>query len=234
MTNKGDNVDLTRLCLLDPQTGETELVEYDPERKVDFGSALFDNRTEELIATMYTGDRKRIYPKTKEFEKDIEFLKSNLPDGELSVRAASEDMRYVLVGLSSDVNPGSVYLYDRDKKDLELLYHSRPELKSDHLAHMKALRYKARDGMEIPAYLTLPRGVEPEKLATVMLIHGGPWGRDSWGFDAYAQFLANRGYAVMQPNFRGSAGYGKEFLNAGNKEWGTGSMQHDISDAVKI
>ena len=232
VTNKGNDVDLTRLTLLDPKTGETELIESDPERQVDFGAALFDNRTEELIATTYSGDRKRIYPKHQEFQNDIDFLKANLEDGELSIRSASEDMRYVLIGLSSDVNPGSVYLYDRKDKSLGLLYHSRPDLNSEHLAYMQALRYKARDGLEIPAYLTLPRGVEPRNLATVMLIHGGPWGRDSWGYDSYAQFLANRGYAVMQPNFRGSAGYGKDFMNAGNKEWGTGAMQHDVSDAV--
>lgn len=233
VTNKG-HVDLTRLTLLNPQTGETELVEFDPEKEVDFGGAFFDDRTDELVATVYVGDRKRIYPKTRKFKNDLAFLKKQLPDGELSISATSEDMRYFLVGLSSDIDPGSVYLYDRKAKTVDLLYRSRPELKSEHLAHMKALRYKARDGKEIPAYLTTPRGVKTEKLPTVMLIHGGPWGRDRWGYDPYAQFLANRGYAVMQPNFRGSAGYGKDFLNAGNKEWGAGVMQHDISDAVKF
>jgi dipeptidyl aminopeptidase/acylaminoacyl peptidase len=233
VTNKGDNVDLTRLTLMDPKTGKTELVEYDPEREVDFGGAVFDDRTDELIATVYVGDRKRIYPKSKDFEKDLKFLKKELPDGELSIRSTSEDMGYYLVGVSRDVDPGSVYLYDKANKKVEFLYKSRPELNSQHLANMKAIRYPARDGMEIPAYLTLPKGVRKKNLPVVMLIHGGPWSRDRWGYDAYAQFLANRGYAVMQPNFRGSSGYGKEFLNAGNKEWGTGAMQHDISDGVK-
>jgi dienelactone hydrolase len=94
------------------------------------------------------------------------------------------------------------------------------------------MRYKARDGMEIPAYLTLPKGVAPKNLPMIMLPHGGPWARDAWGYDPYTQFLANRGYAVLQPNFRGSAGYGKRFLNAGNKEWGFGAMQHDLTDGV--
>ncbi|HSH26828.1 MAG TPA: alpha/beta fold hydrolase, partial [Wenzhouxiangella sp.] len=94
------------------------------------------------------------------------------------------------------------------------------------------IRYQVRDGMEIPAYLTTPKGVERKNLALVALIHGGPWSRDTWGYDALAQFLANRGYAVLQPNFRGSTGYGKAFLNAGNNEWGD-AMQHDITDGVK-
>jgi dienelactone hydrolase len=98
---------------------------------------------------------------------------------------------------------------------------------------MEAIRYPARDGARIPAYLTRPRGVEDQPVPTVLLIHGGPWARDTWGYDPFAQFLANRGYAVLQPNFRGSTGYGKAFLNAGNEEWGTGRMQHDLTDAVK-
>ena len=233
VTNKGKDVNLTCLTLLDPETGETELVEKDPENEVDFGGAIFDEVTEELIATVYKGDRQRIYPRGDKMESMHSFLREALPDGELSFRAMTDDMKYILVGVSKDVDPGSMYLYDTEAPNLELLYVSRPELSSEHLAHMKALRYEARDGQEIPAYLTLPRGIKHENLPVVMLIHGGPWSRDTWGYDSYAQFLANRGYAVMQPNFRGSSGYGKDFLNAGNQEWGTGIMQHDISDGVK-
>ena len=233
VTNKGEDVDLTRLMLMDPQTGETQMVEKDPEGEVDFGGAFFDDQTEKLQATIYTGDRQRIYPKTQEMKRMLSFLRDELPDGELSFRSTSEDMRYIVVGVSRDVDPGSVYLYDTKKQTVELLYNSRPKLNSQYMAHMKAIRYEARDGMEIPAYLTLPKGVEHQDLPVVMLIHGGPWARDTWGYNAYAQFLANRGYAVLQPNFRGSTGYGKEFLNAGNKEWGRGKMQHDISDGVK-
>ena len=98
---------------------------------------------------------------------------------------------------------------------------------------MKPVRYTARDDLEIPAYLTVPKGVEAKNLPTIIVPHGGPWARDAWGYDPITQFLANRGYAVLQPNFRGSTGYGKAFLNAGNNEWGTGAMQHDLTDAVK-
>jgi len=232
VTNKGENVDLTRLNLLDPQTGETAFIESDPENQVDFGGTVFDANTDELIATVYVGDRVRIYPKDKQIEKDLQFLKEELPEGELSISSSTHDMRFHLVSVSRDVDPGSVYLYDRNKRNVELLYRSRPELDSEHLAYKKAVRYEARDGMEIPGYLTVPRGVKSQNLPTVIMPHGGPWARDYWGYDAYSQFLANRGYAVFQPNFRGSTGYGKDFLNAGNKEWGIGYMQHDITDAV--
>jgi len=232
VTNKGEDVDLTRLTLLDPKTGETTFIESDPENQVDFGGAVFDAKTDELIATAYVGDRVRIYPKDKQIEKDLKFLREELPEGELSIQSTTRDMRFFLVSVSRDVDPGSVYFYDREKKNVELLYRSRPELDSEHLAFKKPVRYQARDGLEISGYLTIPRGVTSENLPTVIMPHGGPWARDYWGYDAYTQFLANRGYAVFQPNFRGSTGYGKDFLNAGNKEWGTGDMQHDITDAV--
>lgn len=232
-TNDGPDVDLTRLVLLDPMTGETELVESDPEGEVDFGGAMFSNDTDELIATVYVGDRTRIYPKNEQVEKDLKFFEENLPEGEYNLQSSSQDMRYHIISVGRDVDPGSVYLYDRKKSKIELLYRTRPELPSEHLASVKPIRYKSRDGLEIPAYLTIPKGVEQKNLPVVVFPHGGPWARDYWGYDPYAQFLANRGYAVFQMNFRGSTGYGKKFMNAGNKEWGFGYMQHDITDGVK-
>ncbi len=232
-TNKGDDIDLTRLILFDPETGEEEFVESDPENQVDFGGAGFSDVTEELVLTVYIGDRVRVYPKTDQVRHDLEVLREKLPEGEISLGSSTEDERLHLVSVTRDVDPGSRYLYNRETGEVTLLYRSRPELPSEHLAYVKAIRYMARDGLEIPAYLTLPRGVEAEGLPAVILPHGGPWGRDMWGYDPYAQFFANRGYVVLQPNFRGSTGYGKAFLNAGNNEWGTGAMQHDISDGVK-
>ncbi len=232
-TNKGDDVDLTRLILFDPATGEEELVEADPEAQVDFGGAAFSDATEELVATFYVGDRVRIYAKTDEVAHDLQVLREKLPEGEISIGSSTEDERLTIVSVTRDVDPGSTYLYDRDTEEVELLYRSRPQLPSEHLALMEPIRYRARDGLEIPAYLTIPRGVERLDLPLVVLPHGGPWARDIWGYDPYTQFLANRGYAVLQPNFRGSTGYGKMFLNAGNEEWGTGAMQHDITDGVQ-
>jgi dipeptidyl aminopeptidase/acylaminoacyl peptidase len=231
-TNKGEG-DLIRLELMDVETGETELVEVDPEGEADFGEAIFSNATEELIATAYLGDRTRYYPKDDAFARDLERIGEVLPEGEYGFRSMTEDDRYVLVAVDSDVDPSSTYVYDRETGEAELLYRTRPEVPTEQMAAMRPVRYTARDGIEIPAYLTVPQGVEAKDLAVVVLPHGGPWARDFWGFDGFAQFLANRGYAVLMPNFRGSTGYGKEFLNLGNEQWGTGTMQHDISDGVQ-
>jgi len=227
------SVDLTQLELLDVTTGETELVETDPEQQVDFGSALFSPATDELVATSYVGDRRRNYPKSAEWSADLDFLQTQLPDVELSVESITDDDQLALVGAHSDVNPGAMYLFDRNAQTLEKLYDAWPALPSEHLATVEPVRYQARDGVEIPAYLTLPQGVAPEGLPVIIFPHGGPWGRDHWGYSPMAQFYANRGYGVLQPNFRGSAGYGKAFLNAGNQQWGTGIMQHDVTDGVQ-
>ncbi|MEX0773911.1 MAG: alpha/beta fold hydrolase [Balneolales bacterium] len=231
-TNKGD-ADLSRLILFDPETGEEELIAADPEREVDFGGAIFSDISNELLATYYMADRVRMVPQNEEFERDYNNIGDEVGDARINISSRTADENIWIVSAGKDTDPGSAYVYYRDSGKMELLYNSRPDLPPDHLAEMHAIRYTARDGMEIPAYLTLPRGMERQDLPVVINPHGGPWTRDYWGYDATAQFLANRGYAVLQPNFRGSTGYGKEFLNAGNKEWGTGAMQHDITDGVK-
>ena len=232
-TNKGPDVDLTRLVLFNPQTQATEVVASDPENEVNFGGAIFNGRTDELAATVYVDERQRVYPQTGAFEQKYETLKSELPDGELSIQSSTQDFRTHIVSVSRDVNPGATYLLDAGEGTVERLYESRPKLPTEHLATMEPITYEARDGLTIPAYLTTPQGVEAEDLPLVVMPHGGPWSRDTWGYNQYAQFFANRGYAVLQPNFRGSTGYGQEFLNAGNEEWGTGAMQHDITDGVQ-
>lgn len=232
MTNKGDPRDKMQLEMFDLSTGKTTFIEKDPNNEVDFGGALFSDVTNELLATFYVGDKVRMYPKQKKFGDLYEKMKKALPPGEVSITGSTADETVWMLHVSSDVDPGSRYLYDAKTHQAELLYKSRPDLPSEHLAPIKPVKYKARDGFTIPAYLTLPKGIPAKNLPVIMFIHGGPWARDMWGYNAVAQFLANRGYAVLQPNFRGSAGYGKKFLNAGNKEWGTGSMQHDITDGV--
>jgi dipeptidyl aminopeptidase/acylaminoacyl peptidase len=231
ITDKGQR-DLTEFVLMDYDSGKLELVSRDPEGRVNFGGASFSDATEELVAVVYNDDRLRIIFFDKDKEKRYNDLKQRLPDGDLSFPSSTEDESRRLISISSDVNPTSVYAYDEKTDQLTKLFDTRPDLPSDQLATMKAIRYEARDAVEIPAYLTLPRVASATNLPTVILPHGGPWGRDSWGYDSFAQFLANRGYAVLQPNFRGSAGFGKAFLNAGNNEWGTGIMQHDITDGV--
>ena len=231
--NIGPDVDLIRLSLLDPNTGKVTPLQSDPENEVDLSDVIFSDKTDDLAATVYIGDRKRIYPTTDEFKRILEGIKRAVPDGEINITSGTNDDSKLTVTVSRDVDPGSAYLYDVASGTATLLYRGRPNLPSEHLAPMRAVRYTARDGMSIPAYVTVPKGVEPRSLPAVIVPHGGPWARDFWGYNSFHQFLANRGYVVMSPNFRSSTGYGKKFLNAGNKQWGTGSMQHDLSDAVK-
>jgi len=231
-TNKGSALDLVQLELFNPATGKEELVESDPLKRVDFGNASFSEVTDELIATSYEDERERIYWKDKAFEAEYKNLQKQLPGKEINFTSTTKDEKLFIVVANADTDPGSVYLYDRGTRKLTLQYQAREKLNRAYLAPMKAVRYPSSDGMEIPAYLTLPKGVEPKNLPAVIVPHGGPWYRDSWGYNSFAQFLANRGYAVLQPNFRGSTGYGKKFIDSANKQWGD-KMQDDITWGAK-
>src|SRR5258705_4960811 len=231
-TNKGANIGLTRVELFEAATGKEELVELDPLNHVDFGNADFSDVTEDLIATSYDDERQRIYWKDKGYEADYKLLQKKLPGKEINFGSGTKDERLFLIAAGSDTEPGERYLFDRNTKKLTLQYRIREKLNRDYLAPMTAVRYKSSDGLEIPAYLTLPKGVPARNLPAIVLPHGGPWGRDSWGYNGFAQFLANRGYAVLLPNFRASTGYGKKFLDAGNKQWGD-KMQDDVTWGAK-
>jgi dipeptidyl aminopeptidase/acylaminoacyl peptidase len=231
-TNKGDTTDLSALALFDPETGKIETVESDPLKRVDFGGAIFSEVTEELALTGYTEDRVRRYFKDKGFETEYKWLSTKLTGKEITVNSHTRDERLWLVTAYSDTEPGETYLFDRKARTLALQYKVREKLPRASLTPMKAIRYKSSDGLEIPAYLTLPKGMPAKGLPILAIPHGGPWGRDFWGYNGMAQFFANRGYAVLSPNFRGSTGYGKKFLNAGNGEWGR-KMQDDITWGVK-
>ncbi len=232
LTNKGSDVDLIRLELFNPTTGKEEVVESDPLKRVDFGNASFSDVSDELIATSYEDERDRIYWKDKNFEADYKLLQKQLPGKEIGFGSTTKDEKLAIVSAYSDTDPGSTYLFDRTTKKLTLQYRIREKLNRDYLAPVKAVKYPSSDGLEIPAYLTLPKGVEAKNLPVILFPHGGPWARDAWGYNSFAQFLANRGYAVLQPNFRGSTGYGKKFLDAGNKEWGQ-KMQDDVTWGAK-
>lgn len=231
-TNKGDNVDLIRLVLFDPATQKEELVEQDPMNRVDFGGLYISDKTKELVLTSYLDDKPRVYFKDKDFEKDYNRIKKNLGEREINFGSSTKDENLWIVTSYSDSDPGTVWLFDRKSKNLSTLYQVREKIDRSAMAKTTPIRYKSSDGLEIPAYLTLPKGVEAKNLPLVVVPHGGPWGRDGWGFNGLAQFLANRGYAVLQPNFRASTGFGKKFLNAGNNQWGQ-LMQDDITWGVK-
>ena len=231
-TNKGDATDLSELVLLDPATGKTEKVESDPLKHVDFGAAVFSEATDELAMTTYTDDKTRRYFKDKTYEADFKWLATKFPGKEIGVTSRSNDEKLWLIAVNGDTDPGQVYLFDRNAKSVALQYKSREKVDRAWLSTMQPIRYKSSDGLEISAYLTLPKGLPAKNLPVLVVPHGGPWARDLWGYNPMAQFFANRGYAVLMPNFRGSTGYGKKFLNAGNGEWGR-KMQDDITWGVK-
>jgi dipeptidyl aminopeptidase/acylaminoacyl peptidase len=230
-TNKGA-LDLTQLVLFDPATGKEELVSIDPRKRVDVGSPIFSDKSEELVGVMYEDDRANIVWLDKAYEADYEWLRKQFPGRDVNPYSSTEDEKLWLVSANGDTEPGQTYLYDRATKKLTPQYRIREKIVREHLAPMQAIRYKSSDGMEIPAFLTLPKGVEAKNLPLIVLPHGGPWSRDTWGYDGIAQYLANRGYAVLQSNFRASTGYGKKFLNAGNMQWGE-KMQDDLTWGVK-
>lgn len=232
VTNKGDNVDLTRLILFDLKSLKEEFIEDDPLKRVDLGNVAFSDVRREILFTTYEDDRTRYNWKDKEFEADYKLIEERLPGVEPYFARTTADERFWIIGAYSDVDPGTTYLFDRVTKKLTFQYRPRPNIPVDQMANMQAIRYKSSDGLEIPAFLTLPKGVEAKNLPLIVMPHGGPWARSGWGFNSYAQFLANRGYAVLDPNFRASTGYGKSFVNAGNNQWGR-KMQDDITWGVK-
>ena len=158
---------------------------------------------------------------------------SKIETGHFFVTSADRKAAHWVVEFFSSDAPSKYYLYDRATKRAELLFETQPQLAKMKLAPTTGRWIEARDGMRIPIYVTAPVGVPAKGLPMVLLVHGGPWYRDSWHFNHQVQWLVNRGYVVVQPNFRGSIGFGKRHLNASTGQWGVGSMQHDLSDTVK-
>jgi dipeptidyl aminopeptidase/acylaminoacyl peptidase len=166
-------------------------------------------------------------------QKDFDLLAERFGESNFVIHGRdAKDGRW-LVEHESDVHPGTYYVYDRSSGSFELLFHNRPKLQPFPLAEKRVVRYRASDGLEIPAFLTLPRDVEARSLPLIVLPHGGPWHRDGWGFDIESQWLANRGYAVLQPQFRGSTGFGKRYVVASTGEIGPGKMLQDLTDGVQ-
>ena len=178
------------------------------------------------------GDKPETVWFDEKYAKLQALLDVSLPKGNVNRFDLLKDGRVAVLSYS-DRDPGQYYLYDPARKQLEEVLQPRDWIKPERMSPMTVFRYKARDGLEIPAYLTLPVGREPKNLPLVAVIHGGPFGvRDEWGFEPDIQFLASRGYAVLQPNYRGSGGYGLRHYSAGAKQWGQ-AMQDDVTDGVK-
>lgn len=234
VTNKGD-LDLMTLFKMNPDTKDLKLLESDPKVRVDFGGLRMDRNTREIISTSYTEDKTRYYWRDKTWEGNYKFLQQKFPGREIAFQSSTNDYSKFLIAVHGDKYAAEAWYFDARQRKLIHQYTPRPELKNveQHLAPMTSIRYPSSDGLEIPAYLTVPAGSKTKDLPVVVLVHGGPKGpRDTWGYDSLVQFLANRGYAVLQPNFRASGGYGKKFLNAGDLQWGK-LMQDDITWGVK-
>ena len=231
-TNKGAARDLSEIVLLDPTSGQETPFAADPLHRVDAGELVLSEKTHEPIYLDYTDDRLRRAWLDKGFEQDFKTVAAQLPGLDVRPVSNTADERLWLLAAADATHPGAAYLFDRQTKQLTEQYQTRPKLLPNALAPMTLVRYKSSDGLEITAYLTLPKGVPAKNLPVVVFPHGGPWWRDAYGYDPYHQLLANRGYAVLSPNFRASTGYGKKFLNAGNNEWGQ-KMQDDLTWGVQ-
>jgi len=198
--------------------------------EVDAGDVLVHPRKHVVEAVSFSPGRTSWKVIDPAVQDDFAGL-AKLNDGDFFIANRTDADDIWLVGFNSDRAPGRYYKWDRKAKQGTFLFTTRPKLDGLKLAETKPVVIRSRDGLEQHSYLTLPVGIEPKALPMVLFPHGGPWARDQWGFNGYAQWLANRGYAVLQPNFRGSTGYGKKHLNAGNKEWGL-KMHDDLIDAV--
>lgn len=204
-----------------------ELLADHPE--VDLSGLQFDEQRKKLIGV----NADALIPEPIFFDEEIAGLyaqlKASFSGKQLRVQRKGEN---VIVTTFSSTDPGHVYFYDTKKKHLEPLFAMKPELEGKKLSETQAITYMARDGMKIPAYLTLPENKKPQQLPLVAYVHGGPHARDNYGFDPMTQTLASRGYAVLQPQFRMSTGFGWQHHKAGWKQWGL-AMQDDVTDGVK-
>ena len=217
----------SRLLLYDLSNDAFSVVAADPT--YDVGGPLIDARTRKLVAVSFERDRTEWDVLDPTYRADFDALHA-LHAGDISFLSSTASGKRLVVAFLVDNGPISYYSYDRATKRGTFLFVSRPALLNYQLASMKPISYAASDGLTIHGYLTLPVGVAPKSLPMVLFVHGGPWARDTWGYSGYVQWLANRGYAVLQVNFRGSTGYGKNFLNAGNRQW-AGTMHQDLLDA---
>jgi dipeptidyl aminopeptidase/acylaminoacyl peptidase len=220
------DVNAARLLEIDLATGKRKVITEDPQ--FDVSRTIHNPKTNALEAVSYSKQRTEYVFIDPKMKADFETL-HKVRKGDIADLSQNLDDNKWIVGFMSDDAPEYWYLYDRAKQQATLLFSNRPQLERYTLAGMQSIEFTARDGMKLYGYLTIPAGMEAKGLPMVEFVHGGPWGRDQWGFNRYAQWLANRGYAVLQINFRGSTGYGKQYVNAGDRQW-AGTMHTDLLD----
>ncbi|MED4699597.1 S9 family peptidase [Lysinibacillus capsici] len=228
-SNKGrDKVEVVKYDL----KGNEEVIMSNDQ--VDVSGVLYSAEHDKLLYGAYITDKTHYQFFDENFEKLFRKIQSklNVHESELGINDYNKEMTKFIVSVSSDTVYGKYYYYDSTTDELTELATLSPWLNPNELAEMHPISYKSRDGLTINGYLTLPKNKEAKDLPLIVNPHGGPWARDMWGFNPEVQLLANRGYAVLQVNFRSSTGYGKEFLQAGNKQWGL-KIQDDITDGVQ-
>ena len=224
--------DKTAIVKLDIDNNAEEIEVLFEHPNVDVRHLNYSRKRKALTSVTYTTWKQKRQFFDEKTRKIYERLENELSDVELSISSMNKNEDKFIVRTYSDKTRGAYYLYDLKKDKLSMIHEISPWLRKEYMCDMKPVIYTARDGLTINGYLTLPKGRNNTNLPVVVNPHGGPWSRDVWGFDPEVQFLANRGYAVFQMNFRGSTGYGKEFLEASYKEWGK-DMQNDITDGVR-
>jgi dipeptidyl aminopeptidase/acylaminoacyl peptidase len=218
-----------RLVKVDASTGAlVEVLAEDPI--YDVSSVLIDRDTYEPQVVFFNKSRQEWKVLDQSMRDDLEALKK-LDDGDFFATSRDNTSQTWVIGFTKDNGPIPYYVYDRKTKQARFLFDHRPELTNYTLARMEPMSYQARDGRTIHGYITYPPGLGRKNLPMVLNVHGGPWYRDSWGYNPEAQWLANRGYVCLQVNFRSSTGYGKDHINAGDREWG-GKIHDDLIDAV--
>lgn len=228
-SNKGrDKVEVVKYDL----QGNEEVIMSNDE--VDVSGVLYNAEKDKLLYGAYATDKIHYQFFDQDFEKLFRQIQNKLGvhESEFGINDYNKEMTKFIVSVSSDTIYGKYYYYDSTTDELTELATLSPWLKAEELAEMHPISYKSRDGLIINGYLTLPKNKNAKDLPLIVNPHGGPWARDMWGFNPEVQLLANRGYAVLQVNFRSSTGYGKEFLQAGNKQWGL-KIQDDITDGVQ-
>lgn len=227
--------DTAALMRMDPVTLQSQVIASNP--RSDIGNVLIDPRTREPVAYSVNYLRQEWTPLNGEIGADLDYLRSRL-SGDINVVSASEDMSRLIVAESAAERPASFYLYDRGDRNLRLLFSTRPDLANYPLQPMHPVAIRSRDDLDLVSYLTLPPGSDadndgrPERrIPMVLYVHGGPWARDQYGYHPIHQWLANRGYAVLSVNYRGSTGFGKQFVESAVGQW-SGRMHDDLVDAV--
>jgi dipeptidyl aminopeptidase/acylaminoacyl peptidase len=221
-------VDTGRFIKINLQGETLEVIAEDPH--YDFGGAMLHPDTYEVQTVSFTKERNEVIVLDEAIRADIETIKT-LDSGDFFITSRDQALEKWVVGFVKDDGPVRYYLYEVNQKKGTFLFSNQPDLENYELSPIEPISYTTRDGLTIHGYLTMPPGMGRELLPMVLMVHGGPWARNTWGYDPRAQWVANRGYACLQVNYRGSTGYGKSFVNAGDKEWG-GKMHDDLVDAV--